>query len=56
MREMDYFDRKPDLDMKSFYEGRGVVLSSTRGMAAGAPPPKDTYWVAEPENPGGDED
>jgi hypothetical protein len=53
--EMDYFTQKPELDLRAFFEGKGVSMSeadttTTRPTVPGtgaAPPPKDTYWVAE---------
>ncbi|MFP5265319.1 MAG: hypothetical protein ACLGJB_25825 [Blastocatellia bacterium] len=49
--QMDYFDQKPDLDLKPFFEGKGLKLDGPVPVSgAGAPPPKDTYWVATPQN------
>jgi hypothetical protein len=49
--QMDYFAQKPDLDLKPFFAGKGIKLAdSVPTSGAGAPPPKDTYWVATPEN------
>jgi hypothetical protein len=48
MTEMDYFSQKPEMDMKSFFEGKDLRNAATDPVpVAGAPPPKDTYW-AEP--------
>ena len=48
MREMDYFDQKPNLDMRAFYEAKGIKLaSSSQPVSSAAPPPKDTAWVSE---------
>ena len=54
--EMDYFAQRPDLDLKPFFEGKAVKRSSSEPVAAGAPPPKDTYWVAEKDIPAEEEE
>lgn len=49
--QMDYFDQKPNLDLTPFFEGKGLKLDDTVPVnGAGAPPPKDTYWCAAPDN------
>lgn len=49
--QMDYFDQKPDLDLKPFFEGKGMKLDGPVPVeGAGAPPPKDTYWCATEDN------
>ena len=51
--EMDYFEQKPNLDLTSFFEARGLKLAQTGPtgpIAAAAPPPKDTAWVVA-DNP-----
>jgi hypothetical protein len=47
---MDYFEQKPDLDLKAFFEAKGMKMDSTP-VSGYAPPPKDTAWVAQPETP-----
>jgi hypothetical protein len=49
MREMDYFDKKPDLDMKAFFEGRAIKLAGAATESGVAPPPKDLGWAAQSE-------
>jgi hypothetical protein len=46
MQQMDYFDQKPDLDMKAFYEGRAVKLAGEANTSC-APPPVGSVWVAQ---------
>lgn len=47
--EMDYFAQKPDLDLRAFFQGRGISMAEAdEPISRIAPPPKDTYWVAEP--------
>jgi hypothetical protein len=48
MQEMDYFNQKPNLDMKAFYEGKGVRQAANVPVQSGAaPPPKDSVWVSQ---------
>lgn len=48
--QMDYFEQKPNLDLKSFFEARGLKLAQAGPTPTPicAPPPKDTAWVAVP--------
>lgn len=52
--EMDYIAQKPDLDLQAFFEGKGMSMTEvdrpipSEPVSRAAPPPKDTYWVAEP--------
>jgi hypothetical protein len=48
MTEMDYFAQKPEMDMKSFFEGRALRMAEVPATGI-APPPKDTAWVAPVE-------
>jgi len=56
MREMDYFAQKPDLNLNSFFEAKGIRMASDSAVDSpvrkptpgAAPPPKDTAWVAMP--------
>ncbi|MFP5265318.1 MAG: hypothetical protein ACLGJB_25820 [Blastocatellia bacterium] len=48
---MDYFDQKPDLDLKPFFESKGLKLDGPVPVSGAAPPPKDTAWVATPNTP-----
>jgi len=51
--QMDYFEQKPDLDLKAFYEAKGLKLDKVP-VSGAAPPPKDTAWVATEEPPKSD--
>ena len=43
--QMDYFEKKPGLDLKQFFEARGMKLDGQVPVeGVGAPPPKDTAW------------
>ena len=44
--EMDYFEQKPNLDLTSFFKGKGIKLDKSGPVSGAAPPPKDTAWVA----------
>ena len=48
--EMDYFDQKPELDLSPFFKAKGMRLADPIEIARPAPPPKDTYWCATPDN------
>ena len=49
--QMDYFDQKPKMDLKPFFEAKGIKMDKAVVPIAGAaPPPKDTAWVA-PDTP-----
>lgn len=60
MREMDHIAQNPDLDLKSFFETKGIRMASDssadssadtpvrKPTPGAAPPPKDTAWVAMP--------
>jgi hypothetical protein len=51
MTEMDYFAQKPEMDMKSFFEGKGLRMAATDPVPVPcAPPPKDSVWVAPSES------
>jgi hypothetical protein len=52
MTEMDYFAQKPEMDMKSFFESKGLrIAAATDPVPVGcAPPPKDTAWVASADS------
>jgi hypothetical protein len=48
---MDYFNQKPDLDMKAFYESKGVRRAVNTAVQSGAaPPPKDSAWVSQSDD------
>lgn len=59
MRNMDYFAQKPDLDLQSFFEAKGLRMADRpsdrpidkpiQPAPGAAPPPKDTAWVAIPD-------
>jgi hypothetical protein len=51
MTEMDYFAQKPEMDMTSFFQGKGLNMAEQVPATGCAPPPKDTYWVAPTEAP-----
>jgi hypothetical protein len=49
--QMDYFEQKPDLDLKQFFEAKGMKLDGAVPVESGAaPPPKDTAWCATEED------
>lgn len=49
--EMDYFEQKPNLDLKSFFEIKGLKMDAAGTPVTGvAPPPKGHAWVA-PDDP-----
>jgi hypothetical protein len=50
MTEMDYFAQKPEMDMKSFFAGKGLRMADVP-VTGCAPPPKDSVWVAPVEAP-----
>lgn len=57
MREMDYITQRPDLDLQAFFKAKGIRLSSSDTKVDDptkptkfAPPPKDSAWVAIPDN------
>jgi hypothetical protein len=57
--EMDYFAQKPDIDLKAFFEGKGVRMSDVEQaepVARPAPPPKDTAWVVTEPTPDTEEE
>lgn len=55
--QMDYFEQKPNLDLKSFFQAKGIKMDKAGVPVSGyAPPPKDTAWVAPVETPVGDEE
>lgn len=49
--QMDYFEQKPEMDLKPFFKGKGIQLSDAEPISRPAPPPKDTYWVAPVDTP-----
>jgi hypothetical protein len=44
MEQMDYFDQKPDLDMKAFYVGRAIKLAGDVKAGAAPPPAAAFGW------------
>ena len=46
--QMEYFEQKPELDLSSFFECKGIKLDKAGPVSGAAPPPKDTAWVAVP--------
>lgn len=65
MRNMDYFAQNQDLDLRSFFESKGLRLSDDPAEGPSdnpvdtpinkpipprwAPPPKDSVWVSAPD-------
>lgn len=50
--QMDYFEKKPGLDLKQFFEAKGMKLDGRvpAKSAGAAPPPKDLGWCATDED------
>ena len=49
--QMDYFDQKPGLDLKPFFDAKGMKLDGPAPIeGVGAPPPKDSAWCSTSDN------
>ena len=46
----EYFEQKPNLDLKPFFETKGIKMNKVP-VSGAAPPPKDSAWVAVPDVP-----
>jgi hypothetical protein len=48
---MDYFEQKPSMDLKPFFEAKGIKLNNAEPVTAAAPPPIGHAWVETQNTP-----